>query len=242
MVDLHGGTPSAFVRFHADYRSSCKNDNNFCRFGPLLYIVCELLPVTVVFMIIILADISLTSGEAYNAVFLAQMLSAVFLSVNDAVFIKPFRYLGYIYGIFDLSYEFHPFCFWSGANALQMKAMKYVSLLYAVGLVIVTISLVNRCTCSCIRVSRYLIRRARKITTVQGLTVFLVICYSQCAQTSFELLISTPVSGIGNQYLKTVVFYDGKISYFSLEHFAKCHSSCPHVGRCCFSFSSSAVL
>ena len=203
--------------FFNSYRPLCEKDNN-CRLGPLLYIVCELLPVTVVFMIIILADISLTSGEAYNAVFLAQMLSAVFLSVNDAVFIKPFRYLGGIYGIVDLSYEFHSFCFWSGANALQMKAMKYVSLLYAVGLVIVTVFFVNQCTCSCSRVNRYFPRRARRITTVQGLTAFLVICYSQCAQTSFELLTSATVLGISNQNFKTVVFYDGKMSFLSNEH------------------------
>ena len=203
--------------FFNDYRPSCKKDRS-CRLGPLLYIVCELLPITVVFMIIILADISLTSGEAYNAVFLAQILSAVFLSFNDTVFIKPFKYLGYIYGIVDLSYEFHSFCFWSGANALQMKAMKYVSLLYAVGLVIVTVLLFKQCTCSCSRINRYLHRRARRITTVQGLTAFLVICYSQCAQTSFELLTSATVSGIGNQYFKTVVFYGGSLSYFSPEH------------------------
>ena len=51
----------------------CRSNTN-CHLGPLFYIVCELLPISVVFIIIIVGDISLTSGVAYSMVFLAQMV------------------------------------------------------------------------------------------------------------------------------------------------------------------------
>ena len=200
--------------FFNSYHPKCRQNYN-CAFGPLFYIVYELLPISIVFIVIILADISLTSGVAYSAIFLAQILSTTSFSVADAVYFKPFKYLDYIYGIVDLRYGFK-FCFWSGANALQMKAMKFVSLLYAMGLVVVTITVVNRCNCA--RLSRRFCCRARQTSIVQGIIAFLVICYSQCAQTSFQILTVATAESIGNNKTKYVVYYAGNINYFDLRH------------------------
>ena len=201
--------------FFNSYYPSCELEDN-CALGPLLYIALELLPISVVFMVIILTDISLTSGVAYNIVFFAQILNTVGFSVNETVDFPPFKYLALIYGVIDLSFNFYPFCLWSGANALQIKVMKFVSLLYAVGLVIVTVLLVNRCRCG--RVNRLCCHIGRQASIVQGLTAFLVICYSQCARTSFQLLTMTTVVGIGNQNKSTVVFYNGEIPYLGYDH------------------------
>ena len=200
--------------FFNSYHPKCQQNHN-CAFGPLFYIVCELLPISIVFIVIILADISLTSGVAYNAFFLAQIINTVSFVANGSSNFRPFYYIDFVYGIVDLSFKFQ-FCFWSGANALQMKAMKYVSLLYAMGLVVVTITVVNRCNCA--RLSRRFCCRARQTSIVQGITAFLVICYSQCAQTSFQILTVARVLGIRSEEAKKVVFYAGNISYFSPGH------------------------
>ena len=138
--------------FFNTFHLACQKDLN-CALGPLFYIVYELLPISIVFIVIILADISLTSGMAYNAIFLAQILNTVSFVANGAGQFKTFYYIDFVYGIVDLDFNF-PFCFWSGASALQIKAMKYVSLLYAMGLVVVTITVVNHCNCA--RLSRRL--------------------------------------------------------------------------------------
>ena len=152
---------------------------------------------------------------AYNAIFLAQILYIVGFVANGAGQFQPFYYIDFVYGIVDLSFNF-PFCFWSGANALQMKAMKYVSLLYAMGLVVVTITVVNRCNCA--RLSRRLCCKTRQTSIVQGIIAFLVICYSQCALNSFQILTVARVLGIGDKEIRKVVFYAGNISYFRLGH------------------------
>ena len=200
--------------FFNSYHPTCQQNYN-CALGPLFYVVCELLPISIVFIVIILADISLTSGVAYNAIFLAQILYIVGFVANGAGQFQPFYYIDFVYGIVDLSFNF-PFCFWSGANALQMKAMKYVSLLYAMGLVVVTITVVNRCNCA--RLSRRLCCKTRQTSIVQGIIAFLVICYSQCALNSFQILTVARVLGIGDKEIRKVVFYAGNISYFRLGH------------------------
>ena len=110
--------------FFSSYPNCQLNYN--CALGPLFYIVYELLPISIVFIVIILADISMTSGVAYNAIFSAQILNTINFVANGAGQFQPFYYIDFVYGIVDLDFDF-PFCFWSGANALQMKAMKYVS-------------------------------------------------------------------------------------------------------------------
>ena len=197
--------------FFNSYHPICKK-SSICGLGPLFYIVYELLPISIVFIVIILADISLTSGMAYNAIFLAQILNNVAKGSND---FQPFYYIDLVYGIVDLRFQF-PFCFWSGASALQIKAMKYVSLLYAMGLVVVTITVVNHCNCA--RLSRCLCRRTRQTSIVQGIIAFLVICYSQCARNSFQILTVATAEHIGNKDRKYLVFYAGSISSFGLEH------------------------
>ena len=204
--------------FFNSFYPTCKEDHN-CMLGPLFYIVFELLPISVVFIVIILANISLTSGVAYNAIFLAQILSTLSFVANGAHGFPPLKYIDFVYGIVDLNFNFPTFCLWSGANALQIKAMKYVSLLYAMGLVVVTITVVNHCNCSARLSCRFCHRiMPRQFSIVQGLIAFVVICYSQCARTSFQILTVARVLGMGKNWSKNVVFYDGSISYFSREH------------------------
>ena len=200
--------------FFNSYYPTCKEDHN-CMLGPLLYIVSELLPISIVFIVIILANISLTSGVAYNAIFLAQILNTVSFVTSGAPSFPPFKYINFVYGIVDLSFNLPSFCLWLGANALQIKAMKYVSLLYAMGLVAVTITVINHCNCARLSCHRIM---PRKTSIVQGLTAFLVICYSQCARTSFQILTVARVLGMRKEWSKNVVFYDGSILYFSREH------------------------
>ena len=200
------------VFFNSDF--TCQLNRN-CHLGFLLYIVCELLPISLLFIAIILGDISLTSGVAYSTVFIAQMLFTVKFSVSEATPFISFTTINRIYGVLDLNFEVYPFCLWTGADALDMLVLKYVSVLYALGLVICTILLVNYINCG--RLSRCL-RLNRQHSFVQGLTAFLVICYSQCTRVTFMILTMSYAVGMGKETSKRVVFFAGEMDYFHHKH------------------------
>ena len=139
--------------------------------GPLFYAVLELLPISVVFGVVILADISLTSGIAYSTIFVAQMLYSISFTVNGAIKeIEGFSYVDYLYGIVDLNFQYVSFCLWAGATTLDVLVMKYVSMAYAMLLVICAVLLVNYCNCG--KLSKCFLRRNRQHSIVHGLSTF----------------------------------------------------------------------
>ena len=66
-----------------------------CTFGIPIYIVSELLPVTIIFLIILIFNISLTSGAVYSFVFYAQVLDSQFVDAFGTAAIKKFSYRKY---------------------------------------------------------------------------------------------------------------------------------------------------
>ena len=205
------------------------NSNSLCSYGPLFYILSELLPTVVLFLAIMFFDISLTSGYAYSIVFMLQMLQATMrvTLVSGAQYhnLSFIEIAITIYSIFNLDFfalEELSFCLWAGATTMDMLVMKYVTVLFALGLIVSTILLVNYCSCD--RLRKYLIRKNKQQpfkqhSIVQGITAFLVICYSQCTLIAFYSLTSATITGKGGkQYNNTSTYFDGTISYFSLEH------------------------
>ena len=191
--------------------------NSKCHLGALFYLTLELLPISIVFIIIILTDISLTNGVAYSTVFVMQMMYSISFTVNGAIRFEGFRIIDYIYGIVDLDFKYCPYFLWAGCTTLDVLVMKYVSMAYAMGLVICTILIVNYCNCG--RLRRLLIcRRDRRYSIVQGLSTLMVICYSRCTHITFKILSWSTASGIGSQTTKNVVYYAGHIEHFSSRH------------------------
>ena len=86
---------------------TCGNSTS-CQYGILIYIASELLPVTIIFLIILLFNISLTSGAVYSFVFYAQTLSALSITAFGIVdwknkyFQTALQILHIIYGVFNL--------------------------------------------------------------------------------------------------------------------------------------------
>ena len=65
---------------------TCANSTTApCAYGIPLYIVSELLPVTIIFIIILFFNISLTSGALYSFVFYAQLLNFLYIDSFEAL-------------------------------------------------------------------------------------------------------------------------------------------------------------
>ena len=74
------------VYYHSD-NFTC-GDTTSCQYGILIYIASELLPVTIIFLIILLFNISLTSGAVYSFVFYVQILSRLNVTAFGTIHIK----------------------------------------------------------------------------------------------------------------------------------------------------------
>ena len=94
--------------------------------GMLFSIMLELLPISIVFVIIILADIGLTNGVAYSTVFVMQMM--YFISFTVCKWGNPIQmYQLHIWNIADLDFKYHACTFIARGLDVQL-VMKYVSM------------------------------------------------------------------------------------------------------------------
>ena len=209
----------------AYYRStsfSCKPDG-LCFLGWLFYILTELVPVTILFLVVIFFNISFTSGPLNGVVFFMQVVDTMKLDAENFIRIYPHtfslsRVYKFVYRIFTLSFfaiEEFSFCLWSGASALDMLAFRYVTVMYSLFLVIATVFLLKMCIC---RRQRRMVNLKRSI--IHGLSAFIIMSYSECTRVSLLILTKGTVT-IGPESKNTYeirAFYNGEYSYMGQEH------------------------
>lgn len=191
-----------------------------CKWGPLLYLISELLPLTVLFLIIILFNISFTSGDLNGFIFFAQMYDTIAdvgqgLLVQEKSIHRIHILPQLIYRFFNLDYfglEQMSFCLWENANTLSILTFKYVTVAYALVLVLGTVLAIRVCSAfKCIRLSKM------RYSVIQGLSAFLVMAYSQCTEISFSILNPINIYN-GTKRSSVVVYLQGNVGYFSREH------------------------
>ena len=206
--------PGTSVYYHSSSYQCNKNKN--CHLGFLFYTVSELIPVVILFTIVLYFNVSFTSGSAYSIVFMAQQFHALEITVQGAIHYQSQILLTIAYTVYNIlnlnffNIEKLSFCIWSGATTLDTLVMKYVSILFAISLVLLLVYLQDCCFSKC--------RCGRRSSVVQGLTAFLVICYSQCTYVTFNILSKETPSGMGGKLANRVVFLSGEIPYFRDKH------------------------
>ena len=196
-----------------------------CKVGWLFYIVSELVPVTVVFITVLALNISFTSGAVNGFILFSQIL----LTLNiDASGIVTFSYqravtesYRFLYGFFNLDFfttESLSFCLWTNASALDMLAFKYVTIVYALSLVVLVIWFMNKCGGRCLgQCCRF---TALKSSIIHGISAFFIICYSQSMTVSSALLSSAELwQKHGSKFvISRKVWHNGNIDFFSSSH------------------------
>ena len=210
------------THYHS-YFYGCKS-NKLCKLGILFFLISELLPLTVIYTIVMVFNISFTSGEISGFIFFAQIADSLSISASDSITFPPVIWYftqahQFIYRMFNFDFfsiEALSFCLWEGATALDAMIMKYVTILYAMGLIIMTI-LVMKSTrfkrfCTCFR------PRALRSAAIHGLTTFIIICFSQCARVSFQIISPAYLYGRGPVKIDTVVQRSGELKPFDETH------------------------
>ena len=211
------------VYFHSG-RYDCKR-NELCKIGWLLYILAELLPLTVLFVLVIAFNVTFTSGNANGFVFFAQVLDSLHITLHGDYPSSPkaIRLLTvvhtFIYRFFNLGFfDADPlsFCLWEGASMLDILTFKFVTVAYALLLVLVTVKLMN--TCNFYRWCPSLRGSSVKSSIIHGLSAFLVMCYAQCTRNSLYILDSERLTSKGHMIIRNVVYRQGDVVYFSRDH------------------------
>ena len=198
-----------------------------CRLGWLFYILSELVPVTVVFITVLVLNINFTSGAVNGFILFSQLLVSFDLT-GGGIISFPRQSLrnasqGYqiFYGFFNLEYfnsESLSFCLWKGASALDMLAMKYITILYTALLIITLVWTMNkcggRCLGKCCRITTI------KTSVVHGISSFLMIGYSQCVNVSLSLLLQVHIYAAQDENFRPPnrVWLNGEVVHFSKEH------------------------
>jgi len=200
------------VYYHSSMYT-CKHNKN-CMLGPIFYICSELLPVILLFLVIVMCDLSFTSGKVVGLIFLLQFLADV--KISEHSYVTGLAAL--VYGVFNfklLTLEHLSFCLWNSLDIQDIIAFKYVTILFAFALVIMQIVLLKFNCCICICKIRHKVSRKRSF--IRGLSAFLVICYIQCTQTSFQLLQFAVPQGVNGKSTGVYTYYGGR-QYFHGKH------------------------
>ena len=219
-----------FVHYHdTDY--SCKPRD--CKFGWLFYIISEIFPVTVFFIVIIVFNISFTDGAVNGIVLFAQISDTLGITGNGIIQFPTYSRIGFkmyrfIIGIFNLNFfaiDSLSFCLWRSASTLDLLAFKYITILYALTLVMIIIVVFKYCHNK--RINNILVMvnggstASIKSTIIHGVSGFLVICYSECIHISLFLITQGSLFLLQKDQQGTVekiAFYDGSLEFFRGKH------------------------
>ena len=202
---------------HSDY-FACQAESKQCDYGLLFYVLSELFPLSILFIVVVYYNISFTSGAAYSIVFFIQQLHIMEMSIHgilqfqNNIFIQVanFFYSMLNFQFFDA--DIFSFCLWRGATTMDILSMRLISIGYALCLLILLVLIANKCG----RCSRYC---KRNNSMVHGLTAFLIMCYSEVTHVSFNLLNYETLKGKGGrEYPYKIVFINGEMEYFSKDH------------------------
>lgn len=199
---------------------------DLCHLGGLFYFASDIVPATLLFVIILAWDISFTSGCMNGFILYAQVIGFFQLSAHDRIVhtelagsvLSVFQIL---YDVFNLQFFNHDklsFCLLANARALDLLLVQSVTLLYSFLLVLFIVIILKVCNVRCLKLLFKC--RIHKIQTsmVHGLSAFLVLCFAQCAKLAISTLWAGFLLGKNGRTVKAVVYLHPGIDWLSTRH------------------------
>ena len=170
----------------------------------------------------ILFDIKLTSGALNAFIFYTQIFETLKSNLisSDKEANKFLEILNLIVSFFNLKFFAHSklsLCLFEGATSLNIIAFNYVTVIYSLLLVLLTVALMNT------RLNKYIQKiKGRKTyisqSIIHGLSGFLVICYARSTKISLQILTPVTLFGKNKSKEEEVAFYYGEFNYFKSYH------------------------
>lgn len=212
------------VHFHLQHFLCKPTDSDGYKLCWFFYLLTELVPVTLFLFIVLTFNISFTSGSVNGFILFSQLLCSLDIHASGIITI-PRGHLSsamhtyqLFYGIFNLNFHFLSFCLWKGASALDLIAFKYITILYTLVMIVVVISLINKCGGRCF--GKFCRITTIKTSITHGISTFLMISYAQCIKVSLNLLrpayMYTEYNSGHSMYPR--VWFNGELEYFGRKH------------------------
>ena len=204
---------------------------DLCHLGWFFYLISEILPLTLLFVLIMVFNISFTNGNINCFVFYAQVLDSLATNANGAIkfpyFLEVIRtILTFFYRPFNLDFfylEQLSFCLWKDATVMDVLLMKYATVGFALVLVLLTILIARY---RCVRFKICAKFHTPNIVLIHGLSAFFVLCYSQSARVTFQILDFFCLYSANFKCEVKVVNGIGYMNYFHGEHIKLRSSHC----------------
>ncbi len=201
----------------------------------LWYIGSEILPLTIFFLILMLFNVSLTSGTANAFVFFSQIVTTTFgiYTASDEPYHALREVYRLVYGIWNLDIfsvlPIFQYCLSPKLDTLTVILLEYVIALYPLLVIFVLYSLIglyNRgfrpVTLLCTPLRHCFIRLRNfcnpNSSLIDAIAAFILLSYSRMVQTSVKLLRYTTLYHEDGSVADTVVYYDGTMSAYKGKH------------------------
>ena len=215
------------VFYHTQHKFLCEKAT-LCSLGIPLYILSQIIPVTILFVVVIVFNIQLTSGALNGFILYTQIGDTMSVTNNNFIIqtriIRTFlRALTFIESIFNLKFfnaQPFSFCLFKGATSLDVIAFDYITIVYSLFLIILTVLITSM---RCYQVSKLFKKLNRRKfhlsqSIVHGLSGFLIMCYARTTAISLDLLTPVGLYEKGPRRLETMVYYYGEMPFFGASH------------------------
>lgn len=229
---LCGKCKENFSVFYHSQRFGChKCQGNL---GAVYYLLSEILPITILFVIIVAFNIHLTSGLWCSVILFGQIIDffevhSFDLTDRSQALTTLTNIYRFIYSSFNLDFFKYDddlsFCLFERATAMDVLAFKYLTTLYTlVLLVILILSFRSSCWDRCVGFWKKFENifssgnPEHRSWVIHGIAAFLVLSYAQCAKTSFQILSYIELEREGFEPVKKVVLLSGHMDYFGSQH------------------------
>ena len=213
------------VYYHS-WEYKCGN-NDYCEFGALFYILSDILPITVVFVLITFGKLNFNTGLFNGFILFAQLVDSLAIEANGSILYsateRHFRQVLYfIYSPFNLDFfKIEPlsFCIFKGANYFAIVAVEVVSLLYGIALVVSLVYIMRTGCCYKLQIACFKSGLTSSSSLTRGLSAFIILCYSKCTRLCFQILNVGWLRGKGTIAIPPArVFCMGDLEYFTGLH------------------------
>ncbi len=228
MGKLCGACKENYSTFYHSVNLNCR-PNHLCDLGWAFYLVSEILPVTIFFLIVVLLDIQFTAGSVQGFILYSQLFDTLLIVANGQNPLKEGAYnsllvLDFFTNIFNLKFFIHnrlSFCLWRNASSLDILTFKYITITYSFLLIILTVLVLRYSKFSTLQKFLGKIRRNKSrgsYSLIHGLSGFLVICYSQCTKISLLILTPATIYSTKSDSIEKVAFFDGQLPFLRSRH------------------------
>ena len=195
--------------------------------GLLLYLIAEFMALIILFFVIMIMKLKMTTGMMQSLLLFAQTMplisyipSFVPMSPTNNTFFRIHRF---IFGFLNLDFfNLDPFsyCQWSGATVFDNLAFRYVTTFFAIFLLAILVLAVKYCPnktgVTCTKIADMI--KVSNTWIIHIISTLLILPYTQYTLVSFHILSCLTISGEGKVTVRSVVRLQGSVDYFGVDH------------------------